>query len=273
MSKYICKKIVELEESKSESKYYSSVLENHQYNKDLFNEPFSSVKNKLGILSLLSLIIYKYEHKDMITTLCKQWGLKCKIEDEGDMVYGIFYNKDFIIVVFKGTSNFNEVISDLQILQVDDVYCIPGKMHKGFHDILLGEEKRAEMIEKKVNNILRVGKQTHVYITGHSLGAALGCVFFSYLQNSPFSDKGRLNKDVCMDLTTFGSPRVGDGDFAEAFQKSTRVVNGNDIITSVPKLCFKHVGETFQIGNRFSLSFFLDHHIAHYCLNIAKMKD
>lgn len=272
MSKYICKKVVEYEEKNFNHNEFLSALENVEFNKSLFTNPFHDHKNKLMILCLLSLIVYKYEHKDMIYTLAEQWGLKCKIYEINDIVFGIFYNSDFLVTSFKGTSNFKEVISDLTFVKVDDNYCIPGKFHKGFHDLLLDEEtKTAEFVEKKINKILSHGKQTNVYITGHSLGAALATVFFSYLENSPLSDKGRLDKDVKVDLTTFGCPRVGDKQFSKALKKTTRVVHGNDIITKVPLIFFRHPDNLFRVGKLFSFRIFSDHHIGNYYRKIANL--
>jgi triacylglycerol lipase len=57
------------------------------------------------------------------------------------------------------------------------------------------------------------------------------------------------NRDVT-GLYTFGSPRVGDQNFAQAFtekigDRTFRVVNGNDIVPRVPPQLngYKHVGE------------------------------
>ena len=240
-------------------------MENIEFNKSLFIKPFENEKNKLLILCLSSLIVYKYHHEDILISMAEQWGLKCDIQELNGVVICILYNDEFLIISFKGTSNFKEVISDITFIQVDDRYCIPGKFHKGFHDLLFDDEtKTAEIIEQKINNILQNSKQTNVYITGHSLGAALATLFFTYLKNSPLSYKGRLDKDVSIDLTTFGSPRVGDKAFAKALENTFRVVNGNDIITKVPSVMFYHCGKCVHVGSNFSYSLFSDHHIVNY---------
>jgi pimeloyl-ACP methyl ester carboxylesterase len=75
-----------------------------------------------------------------------------------------------------------------------------------------------------------------IWITGHSLGAALATLAADRLQ-------------AVHGLYTFGSPRVGDEAFQARFRpKAYRVVNGKDIVASVPPAgVFRHVGELILI--------------------------
>ena len=82
-----------------------------------------------------------------------------------------------------------------------------------------------------MNNIKR-----KIWITGHSLGAALATLAADRYRNV----KG---------LYTYGSPRVGDKDFKKNFRMNTyRFVNNNDIVTKVPPAgMYRHVGELRHI--------------------------
>ena len=95
-----------------------------------------------------------------------------------------------------------------------------------------------------------------LYLTGHSLGGAIATIAFSRFMleqtlegPTHFSLKG---------LVTFGSPRVGNGDFFEQFEARreqlqdagqrvfvSRVVNNQDPVTVLPTALadFWHVGE------------------------------
>lgn len=84
----------------------------------------------------------------------------------------------------------------------------------------------------KARTLLAAHPGFHLYITGHSLGgafathAALDVAFLNIVS------KDRIH------LYTFGSPRVGDYNFAEAVNnrvgESFRVVHGKDIVPHVP---------------------------------------
>jgi alpha/beta superfamily hydrolase len=77
-----------------------------------------------------------------------------------------------------------------------------------------------------------------IWFTGHSLGAALATLAAN-----------RYGKT--QGLYTFGSPRVGDVDFADDFHISAyRFVNNNDIVAKVPPpIRYKHVGDLKYIDS------------------------
>ncbi|MCX5893209.1 MAG: lipase family protein, partial [Deltaproteobacteria bacterium] len=90
-------------------------------------------------------------------------------------------------------------------------------MHRGFQAALDEVwERLHDYLEGKEN-----ARRT-VWFTGHSLGAALATLAAS-----------RYGK--VRGLYTFGSPRVGDLDFKQAFLVPTyRFVNHDDLVTRVP---------------------------------------
>jgi hypothetical protein len=109
-----------------------------------------------------------------------------------------------------------------------------GRVHRGFKSALdaVWEEMMPEI--RRLQN-----KGLAIWITGHSLGAALATLAADRLQ------------DV-QGVYTFGSPRVGDKGFKARFAPPAyRVVNGDDIVTSVPpRGPFYHVGELVTIDPR-----------------------
>lgn len=93
-----------------------------------------------------------------------------------------------------------------------------GRVHRGFRDALDAVWPRVEA------HLNRVAGARPVWFTGHSLGGALATLAAARF--------GRAQG-----LYTFGSPLVGDGDFAERFPlraRTWRFVNNSDIVARVP---------------------------------------
>jgi len=146
-------------------------------------------------------------------------------------------NKRFAIVAFRGSEIWKrnerfdpgQIIADFKTnidIRLSD-WIRGGRVHSGFKAALddVWEEMLPEIKILEARGI-------KIWVTGHSLGAALAT----------------LAADRLLDvqgLYTFGSPRVGDQEFQSRFQlKAFRVVNGNDIVTSMPaKNPYHHVGE------------------------------
>ncbi len=96
----------------------------------------------------------------------------------------------------------------------------------------------------------------HVWITGHSLGAALATLQTSYMlkaidAKAQYGNDSGINKNwLLRGLYTFGSPRVGNAQYRSEFQKASdhyklkvvRFRNRADVVTRVPKIHFNHVG-------------------------------
>ena len=148
-------------------------------------------------------------------------------------------NDEFTIIVFRGTeirrregrSDFGNIIADLKT-DADIILAESGqsgKVHRGFKHAL------DEVWEKKGLLEYIKSKDTSdrtIWFTGHSLGAALATLAAN-----------RYGK--AQGLYTFGSPRVGDDDFADAFHVCAyRFVNNNDIVAKAPPpIRYKHIGD------------------------------
>jgi hypothetical protein len=105
-----------------------------------------------------------------------------------------------------------------------------------------------------------------VITTGHSLGGALAtlCAFDIALRKRWTGNNNNNNNDdddddsssddkPALKMYNYGSPRVGNKEFAEQFDAAVpdawRIVNGNDVVCSVPRLLgYCHVGHEVQLG-------------------------
>ena len=168
----------------------------------------------------------------------------------------------FTVVAFRGTEtsprkrpreDFGEVFADL----LTDFDALPvqsdlgGRVHHGF--------KRAvdSVWGGGLGEFLSgLGPSVTVWLTGHSLGAALATLAAAKCE--------RLDG-----LYTFGSPRAGDGAFARALDRRLsqsgiehhRFVNNRDVVTTLPPPgiyehggALKHIGADGRIGGGPSLA-------------------
>ncbi|KAF3791287.1 putative feruloyl esterase A [Nymphaea thermarum] len=88
----------------------------------------------------------------------------------------------------------------------------------------------------------------HVYVTGHSLGGALSTLLALELSSSQMAKR----RAISVTMYNFGSPRVGNKRFAEAYNEvvkdSWRIVNHRDIIPTVPRLMgYCHVAQPIYL--------------------------
>lgn len=145
-------------------------------------------------------------------------------------------NRQFAIVAFRGSEiwrrdehfDARRIMADLKTninIRLAD-WTEGAKVHSGFKTAL---DEVWDALGPEIENLQAQG--LGIWLTGHSLGAALATLAADRLQDI----KG---------LYTFGSPRVGDAAFQKHFRaKAYRVVNGYDIVASVPgEGPFRHVG-------------------------------
>ena len=157
-------------------------------------------------------------------------------EDQSTQCY-VANNDKFAIVAFRGSEiwkkresfDLNRVIADLKTdidIRLTD-WPQGGKVHRGFKKGL--DEVWLDLLP----HISKLqGEGCRIWVTGHSLGAALATLFAS-----------RYGKVA--GVYTFGSPRVGNADFkAHINVKIYRIVNNEDIVPWVPPPgLYVHVGE------------------------------
>ena len=191
-----------------------------------------------------------YAEEDFVRPVFQKVGLTDVKFFTGDSTQCFVANNDaFVIVVFRGTEirrrrdesgfPFHNIIADFKT----DIHVIltdwdqDRMVHGGFKNALEEVWEKKGLIEyiKSKDTANRT-----LWFTGHSLGAALATLAAD-----------RYDGKV-QGLYTFGSPCVGNIDFAKYFLISAyRFVNNNDIVTHLPPLNrYEHVGEVkFIDGN------------------------
>jgi triacylglycerol lipase len=151
-------------------------------------------------------------------------------------------NDRFAIVAFRGTeirarpgermdfgNVFRDLVTDFTFRPISSG--VGGKVHEGFKQAIdkIWDEQ-PDGLSLYLSHLNDDGCARPIWLTGHSLGAAmatLAAVKFDHLQG----------------IYTYGSPRVGDDDFAAGFRRLVnerfgieyyRFVNDRDVVTTVP---------------------------------------
>ena len=133
---------------------------------------------------------------------------------DGAQAY-LLTNGTITVLSFRGTevTEKSDVLADLK--SGKNIEACGGKVHVGFKGEI---NKLWPAISKTLEN-----NRCNVYITGHSLGAAMATIAASRIQ------------DRVIALVTFGSPRVGNREFVNSlFVEHYRVQNNCDDVTKVP---------------------------------------
>ena len=180
--------------------------------------------------------------------------------DDSDTQVWIFWDKSRkeVCVSFRGTeqTEWRDILSDLNLVPTD-VFFDDGRLqkcdsttddtdiwvHRGFLEAYLSVAAEVrEVVVQQIGN--RDPGQWTVFTTGHSLGGALSTL--SAFELASKSKESGTFKDVIN--YSFGSPRVGNEAFCEAFNALVptcyRFANAKDAVTSVPRMIgFAHVGQ------------------------------
>ncbi|HJR78526.1 MAG TPA: lipase family protein [Anaerolineales bacterium] len=141
-------------------------------------------------------------------------------------------NGEYAVLAFRGTevTKREDVKTDIQA----SLYSIiEGRVHTGFI-------RAYKSLEKEIEASLEKVKDLPLYITGHSLGAAIATIATQYLE------RNHLIRDRIAACYTYGSPRVGNHEFDREFRSAIyRIVNTTDIVTIIPLLAmgYIHIGD------------------------------
>lgn len=110
-----------------------------------------------------------------------------------------------LVVVFRGSSNIQNWILNLDAVRTSYSLCSGCSVHSGFNT---GYNIVAPAVRSAVQNLKAKYRTAKLYIAGHSLGGALAILATADLKNL-FG-----NVDVTY---TFGQPRIGNAAFASWF--------------------------------------------------------
>lgn len=169
--------------------------------------------------------------------------------DEGDIpLFMVAHDKttNTIFVAHQGTNpdDIMSILNDAEFVPDDiDTQFIPSagddvKVHSGFQDTFL---HTADIILNATMSALQSTGAQNLVLTGHSLGAAIAT-----LDALMFKD-ALVGSNVTMSTTLFGSPRIGNKEFADFIDTQlgsslTRITNREDPVPLLPPqfLSFAH---------------------------------
>ncbi len=137
------------------------------------------------------------------------------------------------VVAFQGTDSLGDWVDNLDLKLVELGLDRVGRVHRGFYS----QYRQLAPLLQPAIAACGGGSTGGVCFTGHSLGAALATIA------SVGQGRALDEPPLCI---TFGSPRVGDADFADAFadrvrRTSLRVTHASDPVCLVPLAPYRHV--------------------------------
>ena len=161
------------------------------------------------------------------------------VERGEQVIFGYNGEYDSVFVSFRGSENIQNWIANIQVSKTTPYQDTNIAVAKGIYNLF---EKLRPDIETTVHKLTQKYNTQQLLITGHSLGAALGTLYaFDILY---------YEKDYkIQSLITFGSPRVGNEEFARKFESypiySKRVTHYYDIVPHVPEefMGYRHISQ------------------------------
>lgn len=155
-----------------------------------------------------------------------------------------FQNKTDLVIACRGTqpSEFSDIRADLEAMPV--LAETVGRVHKGFKEEV--DELWPMILEDLDPKV--IGKRK-LWITGHSLGAAMATIIASRLS----LESHKIPTVKVEELYTYGSPRVGWKKYVKTMPiPHYRWRNNNDIVTTVPPffMGYVHHGKECYIDSK-----------------------
>lgn len=151
-----------------------------------------------------------------------------------------------LIMVFCGSNEINDWRLNIKAYQKD--FFKLGNIHRGFQKAFLSIKD--QIMDKQALF------EYPLFITGHSLGAALAVLTTAYLG---------IKSNQIFATYTFGAPKVGGQEFVQSINHHTihRIVNDCDLVTHLPfelgKINYEHYGENWFLDKNAELLGNLSH--------------
>ena len=163
----------------------------------------------------------------------------CEGEDDVVPIAFIATKDDNIYLSFRGTANIMDDVDDAAALQ-EPYKFVPmgGSVSLGFQGVYEGDEANPveSTILSKLDELAMTGSFNNLFITGHSLGAALAFLAFPDLSQN-------LGMIDSVTMYNFAGPAVGDSQFVTTYEGeeslnriSFRIVNEYDLVPKLPPL-------------------------------------
>ena len=151
----------------------------------------------------------------------------------GRAVVGYDRQEKTLFVAFRGSENVPNWINNLKFVKIHPWESLPDVgVDSGFFDWYLA--LRPGLLGNLTSAAARF-KSSRVRLTGHSAGSAPAVFLAFELARGLFDDDVSL---AVADVTTFGSPRLGDGHFVESYADAglseTRVTHYRDCVPHLP---------------------------------------
>ena len=152
------------------------------------------------------------------------------IEKEGvRAITGYNESLDSIIVAYRGSCTIENWINDIKISLIYPYQNMPDVgVEKGFFESYM--TIKSEVLES-IFSISDKYNTTNIIATGHSLGSISQLLVFDMHFEYPEYN--------IIQLVTFGSPRIGNKEFSQEFQKTNishqRVTHWKDIVPHLPE--------------------------------------
>lgn len=212
---------------------------------------------KINAMWMAEMSALAYHDRKIVEEQLRQWDYLQDfewIEGEKSETQGfVAANDRHVILVFRGTSSIKDLQVDLTTVRQPEQDS--GGVHSGFQSAL--DDVWQETVEPAVMRMIR---SKDLYVTGHSLGAALA-------QLAAYRLTVRSKIPVTA-IYTFGSPLVGDVNFtadydAQLASRTHSHINYEDLVTRIPPrwLGFRRLGmnSTWKFtGRKHALALFRD---------------
>ena len=168
----------------------------------------------------------KFQLQTVVTKNCDFLDNKCA------GYVAVSHSLRVLVVAFRGTESTSQLINELlETILTPSQDFLNGKVQAYFKAAF---DDLWQCMEPKVKALVSKNPSYQIWVTGHSLGAALGSLASAWL--TYYNIAAREN----VILYTFGSPRVGDYKYAvqhdQLVNNSWRVVNFDDIVPHLPPL-------------------------------------
>ena len=157
---------------------------------------------------------------------------KNNLFNKDELIGTILEDKDRIAIVFRGTLSIYDIFVDLKqsligIQDLDATINKNVKIHLGFYNYI---KRILNTILSKIDVLVIKNNTNHIFISGHSLGAALATII-TYIISKRYPLIHIYNYD-------FASPRIGNQNFVDDYNSQKNITNLSimNLFDSIPNL-------------------------------------